>query len=137
MRTGTKVENNVAKEAELVPDVTFSAEVEVLLSLAEPTLGSLGCGVSAPALCQRPQPRRKVFRMAGNDAHGKEIDLSLPRPVLCDILHLCAASIPYRGIPRVSEGEGHIHGTRRSGIAGTSCTVFKKAFQRVLRAAVC
>ena len=42
MRTGTNVEKSVAKEAELVPVVTFSADVEVLLSLADPTLGSLG-----------------------------------------------------------------------------------------------
>jgi hypothetical protein len=43
MRTGTNVEKSVAKESELVPVVTFNADVEVALSLELPTLGSLGC----------------------------------------------------------------------------------------------
>jgi hypothetical protein len=38
--TGTKVINRVEKEEELEPVPAFSAEVEVELSLDDPTLGS-------------------------------------------------------------------------------------------------
>lgn len=41
MSTGTNVMNSVENEAELVPCVTRSADVEVPLSLADPTRGSV------------------------------------------------------------------------------------------------
>lgn len=38
---GTNVMKNVAMDAELVPVVTFNTDVEVALSRADPTLGSV------------------------------------------------------------------------------------------------
>lgn len=91
--------NRVENEAEFVPWVARSADVEVPLSLADPTLGSVAFYEDCQLQAHRRHHSLGAMLTSAKKSLGLAVDLSyVPNLVLCDIQPLQAPVIPYRGI---------------------------------------